>query len=801
MKYAKMREEELKNNIAKDFFTDFDCSHILKNIDFAVKQKQEYTLIDQYYLWAEAKAVRTDYRDMLTQLVLTIGKERTFNDYSPPQFLGCFDNTEIVFAPFSEFLEIFYMNDFNWNVAPSNSATREFKLVRQKIESLAQSNIYRFNFDTLEEELRFFIKENFVMGKSETGKIKIDKNNFIIVYNRWLEAVKPTIGILWEEAKEAGILDGDYYLADLISQDNVTLLDNLTVVLKSREYEVNRHTTNLGFINIDRAVFNDGQVAHKQFWSIYERPPREEYWDYIIARRDLLVPQDVRERKGAFYTPKIWVERSQAYMAEFFGENWQDEYYIWDCAAGTGNLLVGLTNKMNIWASTLEQGDVDVMYQRIANGANLLKTHTFKFDLLNDSFSKLPAKLKDIIKNEPQKLIIYINPPYAECGNTAGREQKKEVSSKNKMHKKYTNLLGRASRELFALFLYRIYKEIPGCKICNFAKLKTLTAPNYEKFRNSFQPKLERLFVVPAETFDNVTGHFPIGFHIWDTAKRERFEKITADVFVKNNGYFGKKSFYNFTSNVLKPHDAFASNGKKDIVKEYINDWIVFLNQQYSSQGSSIANLTYNCNDFQHYRRIALWNPDNLQKSISNMSVNEKNITVVCIYYAVRTAIPATWLNDRDQFLYPNNGWESDLVFQNDCLVYTLFHSNNNITAQNGINHWIPFGELDVDAQDKYNSNFMVRFMKGKAFSPMATEVLNAGRELWRYYHKHQGSNPDASFYDIREHFQGRDKTGKMNSKSKDEEYNKLLDELKQQMKTLANKIEHKIYKYGFLKR
>jgi hypothetical protein len=88
----------------------------------------------------------------------------------------------------------------------------------------------------------------------------------------------------------------------------------------------------------------------------------------IIERRDLLVPQDVRECKGSFFTPKIWVELSQKYIADVFGEDWQDEYYVWDCAAGTGNLLAGLTNKYNIWASTLDKADVDVMHDRIKNG-------------------------------------------------------------------------------------------------------------------------------------------------------------------------------------------------------------------------------------------------------------------------------------------------------------------------------------------------------------------------------------------------------------------------------------------------
>ena len=138
--------------------------------------------------------------------------------------------------------------------------------------------------------------------------------------------------------------------------------------------------------------FIDKQKAHLAFWNKYERPPKEEYWDYIVERRDLLVPQDIRERKGSFFTPQIWVELSQTYLTHVLGEDWQDEYYVWDCAAGTGNLLTGLTNKYNIWASTLDTQDINVMKDRIKNGANLLESHVFQFDFLNDDFNKLPEQ-------------------------------------------------------------------------------------------------------------------------------------------------------------------------------------------------------------------------------------------------------------------------------------------------------------------------------------------------------------------------------------------------------------------------
>jgi hypothetical protein len=57
----------------------------------------------------------------------------------------------------------------------------------------------------------------------------------------------------------------------------------------------------------------------------------------------------------------------------------------------------------------------------------------------------------------------------------------------------------------------------------------------------------------------------------------------------------------------------------------------------------------------------------------------------------------------------------------------------------------------------------------------------------------------DAAFYDIRNYFQGRN-TDRMNSKSADEVYTKLLADLKESLVLLAKKIEPKVYEYGFLK-
>ena len=808
MKYQNIREEELKNKVAQDYFWLYDCSKIIGNVDFCVSMHKtsKEAAEQESLLWAEAKKGSSDIYNSITQLILTIGKARTFDKFLPPPVLGAFDGEKIAFIPYNEIHDVFYLNDFNWTVTPSNYNTKEFQLIYRKVKNIIDQNLLLFYFEKDDKELKKFIKSNFIVGHFGISKIKIDKNNFMVIYNKWLQEVKPTIAVNWDVAKKSGIIDGDFYLADLLSSDNRTLKEKLFVLLKHDHYELDRKIDESGMFSRKQADFTDGQKAHTRFWNKYDRPPKEEYWDYIVERRDLLVPQDIRERKGSFFTPQIWVELSQKYIAEVLGENWQDEYYVWDCAAGTGNLLAGLTNKYNIWASTLDQQDVEVMHDRINNGANLLHDHVFQFDFLNDDFSKLPLPLKNII-NDPEKrkkLVVYINPPYAEV-SSIGIKGKAGVN-KSKAHDKYSEKIGTAGREIYILFLARLFDELNGCIIGEFSKLKALQGSAFSEFRDFFKAELIKSFVVPAYTFDNVKGNFPIGFKIWNTSSNKPFDNTISDVFDETGNLIGQKTF-----SVIEKSD-------------FINKWI----SKYKVKNDFIGFLAgTNGNDFQQNGIVYILNKKEQMANPRGIWISSQNLIPASIYYAVRRCVDQTWLNDRDQFLYPNDGWETDTEFQNDCLAFALFHSQNRITSREGINHWIPFTEQEVNAREKFESNFMTNFLKGKPklpqksfytlpilfeseesynrapikFSEEATAVFDAGRELWKYYHQQPDCNVNASLYDIREYFQGRNEKGKMNNRSEDETYMQLIGNLREKLRQLSKKIEPKVYEYGFLKR
>ena len=818
MYYKNIREEELKNKVGADWFKNFDTTEIIGNIDFSVFPSQGDLFGRIPLLWAEAKTGNYDTTTMFVQLILTIGKARTFDKTLPPAFLGAFDFQKIAFVPYISIQDIFYLNDFNWNVTPSNHETKEFQLIKERIEKTLKQNTHIYDYEKDAKELKFFIDRN-IANSTHTAKIKIDKNNFIPIYLRWLDIVKPSIEVNWDDLKKVGILDSDFYLADLFVDDKNTqnieddqsIRDSLFVIYQNQGYKIAKENLNQMF---DATISIRNKEVYQQFWKRYKRPPLKEYQEYIIERRDLLVPQDIRERKGAFFTPRQWVELSQKYLTDYLGENWQDEYYIWDCAAGTGNLLAGLTNKYNIYASTLDQADVNVMHERIEHGANLLKNHVFQFDFLNDEFipqkegGKMPDSLYEIISNEEKrkKLVIYINPPYAEAGTTRQRTgtgiNKENVSKGNKTHTKYKPIIKQAANEIFALFLIRIYKEIPQCKIAEFSKLKILQSSNFSYFRNEYRAKLEKIFIVPANTFDNVKGKFPIGFKIWNGEINEIFDRIISSAYIYEKGEIKRDIDEIFI-----------------LPKSYITKWI-----KKGNQKENIGMMNSGRTDFQNQNLVHIQNETN-DKSHS-IYIDKNNLILTSLFFAIRWVIEATWKNDRRQYEIPTDGWQTDTEFQNDCLAYTLFHGQNRISSKEGINHWIPFTEQEVDAPERFASNFMTDFIKGKikpteeehqkifnqdnlnlipsaplVFSSEAQAVFDAGRELWRYYMKQENSNPNASLYDIREHFQGRNDKGKMNNNSSDETYTQLIGKLREALKVLAEKITPKVFEYGFLRK
>ncbi len=230
--------------------------------------------------------------------------------------------------------------------------------------------------------------------------------------------------------------------------------------------------------------------------------------------------------------------------------------------------------------------------------------------------------------------------------------------------------------------------------------------------------------------------------------------------------------------------------------------------------------------DFQNNNFVNLANNKNPKRNITFFGLTLTNLLIGAIYFSIRHCIKATWQNDRDQFYAPyDDAFQDDSEFKNNCLTFMLFHSKNRIMSTQGANHFIPFDEEEVGAKERYTSHVLLDFLKGGIkeegdslflndkkenkplkFSPSASRVFDAGREIYRYYHTQDFTNHDynanVSLYDIKEFFQGRNAQGKLNPpvKVKDTYYKQLYANLQDALKDLAKEIQPKVYEYGFLR-
>ncbi|MEY3997042.1 MAG: hypothetical protein RL344_1385, partial [Pseudomonadota bacterium] len=665
-----------------------------------------------------------------------------------------------------------------------------------------------FRIETHEDEFIQTIKNAIKTG--DIIRTAITPNNLKQVFDKWIAMIGQEIqGVATEEY---ALL----FFADIMSDGTVSTHQNLPAellhknnkpvfCLNNRNYELSSHE------------------GYRQFWAIYDRPPKQEYRNYLLERRDSLIPIDERSFKGAYYTPLHVVDKAYEKLEATLGKQWQKDYIVWDMCCGVGNLEVKHSNPRNVFMSTLDTADIDVM--------KATKTCTaatrFQYDYLNDDITddgqidysltgKVPAALQQAIK-DGKKILILINPPYAEAGSTLGKESKGDVA-KTKVALTLMNNYGKASNELFTQFIARIAQEIPTATLAMFSTLKYVNAPNFEKFRDAWNARYLDGFVVHSKAFDGLTGNFPISFLIWKTANLRRSKKIILDeipveVLDKHAKPINEKVYqYNNIDTYLNKWIERPKANKVEVVplKNTVSVSTA-PNTTILSKWSdnAIAYCFCDSNDFQNAVQSTVLFSSTYFKG-HGFYVTKKNLWQVAVVFTVRRVIKPTWLNDRDQFSQPTQPLSN--AFKMDCLIWMLFNGSN-LTASadklewNGkqwsiVNHFIPFTESEVGANDRFESDFMVQYLQDKRLSIEAQTVMAEGLKLWQAYFMHTDvrgvrdelklNRPDVGWYQIRKALQARNNSGDyvpINFKPFEDAY-----------KTLTEKLRPMVFELGFLR-
>lgn len=725
-------------------------------------------------IWFEAKhGTKSTTYEMFAQLFYYAQIDLKKGEALPP-FLAVIDTEKAAIMETENALSLLKDKKIEWGKSGS-------KVSRELIEHISPhigTHLVSFRLQTHEQE---FVQAVKVAIKEERLlRAQITPSNLKQVFDKWVE-------MIGREIKDAP--EDKYallFFADIMSDGKISTHQNLPAELIHRNAEP-------AFV-LDGKVYGLGnKEGYRQFWAIYHRPPQEEYRNYLLERRDSLIPLDERSFKGAYYTPLHVVEKAYDKLAETLGKNWQKDYIVWDMCCGVGNLEVKHSNHRNIYMSTLDQADVDVMHAT----RTCVAAARFQYDYLNDDINefgqidysltnKMPEGLKKAIA-EKKKILVFINPPYAEATNFENIATGIEAENKSGVAKtkiaNHMETYGKASKELFTQFLARIALELPTATVAMFSTMKYVNAPNFEKFRQNWHAKYLGGFVIPSQTFEGLTGKFPIGFLIWKTEQNSeqkcQIDEVHVEVLDKKATPIGEKTFYSLPNKSFlnvwlerpKANKTPAIPLKNGILpavtKPRVKTW----------SENAIAYMYCGVNDLQHAEQQTI-----IYSSVygggNGFYITPENLWKSSVIFSVRRLVKPTWLNDRDQFLQPTQPLSDE--FKNDCLVWMLFNRCQRTAGADGlewegkkwslVNHFIPFTETEVDATERFESDFMSQYLANKEFSAEAKGVLEAGRDLWKAYFSKTDvyavreelklNRPDVGWYQIRNALKRRDESG-----------------------------------------
>jgi hypothetical protein len=695
-------------------------------------------------VWFEAKGGPTVPLIMFAQLIVYIRGARLRGE-AVPAFLAVIDTEKGAILPTERALPALDDETIVWPA----SGSRVGKEFAAQLAPYIDRHFTTYPVATLADEFCAAIKD--VIRDGAIIKTPITPDNLRQVFDKWVAMIGRELDVA--ETDFSTLFFADIMFDEAVGEASYGSIGAHLVTLDRRPAFVL-----LGSEAGPLRVSNVG--AYNNFWSIYLRPPEQHHRRWLYERRELLFPMDQIRFQGEFYTPLHIVDKAYAQLLATLGEGWQDRYIVWDMCCGIGNLETKHSNPRDVYMSTLLERDIGIMRENnICLGAGM-----FQYDYLNDDItdfgeidynltSKVPMALRRAIADAKagvegaKPILVLINPPYAESGSGIAKGDENKIGvERTRINNAMREMnLGYASKELFVQFLIRIRQELPTATLAMFSTLKYVNAPNFEPFRRVWKAKYLDGFVVHSRAFDGLKGDFPIGFLIWNQAMKEPVQDISTIEIDRNGALVGQKTY------AVRPASSLLNVWMDKTIAQggpalpLSNALKVSNNPRPKRQyAGSIGYLYASNNDLQHAGQETL-----ITSSIftagngGGVFLTSQNLWQAAIVFAMRMLAEHTWQNHNDQFLQPSKPLSDE--FKSDCLIWMLFAGKNLTAGADGlrwndrdwslVNHFIPFTEAEVGATGRFESDFMVRHMKGMTFSAEAQAVLDEGRTLWQRFH------------------------------------------------------------------
>lgn len=748
---------------------------------------------------------------------------REYSGSKLPPYICVIDKNEGFIIRTADFKQ-FYTSSakkYDWDRAASTPSPA---LIEDIENSSVIEEVRVYNFAYIHEEQRFV--ERYLRLSSEQlqfdffDKKAITEENFWDVFSYWNR--------LFGDYVRNGHQPAEYFLADV---------------------EEGKSFPNPAIKGEIIFTLNDGMLhpkpispkKYQQFWENYERL-RSEKMRSVKQKADRLIEIEERRFRGDFYTPIEFAEKGLAYLESVLGREWwkSGKYRFWDMCAGTGNLEFSLPTSalQYCYISTINEDDANYCSRIYPNAAAV-----FQYDYLNDDIEhltdaalkyskpKMPQQLLNDLQNPDLKWVVFINPPFA-TAQSEGKEQGKESKDGVSMTLLRTMMTeegyGAASRELFTQFLYRISKEFRdrSCHLCLFSKTKYLTATNDQPIRDGFfQYAYRRGFIFHSKCFHGTKGNFPVGFLIWDMDKKHRVpldnQMIILDVFNEACEKIGTKKIHSVNRdglNVWCPRPSRSVKSGAGMRMPRFSSPFVLKTTNKDERGTVahgfICCCSSNGDDFQHQNGVFLLSAP--YSSAGAFSVIPDNFERAMTLFSVKRIPKASWTNDKNLFYAPSTTPSQE--FSNDCVVYAAFAQDNGCVALKDVeyegktwqivNHMFPFSLEEVRSWQCSHPSlatqlavanedmFLAKWFQDKQLSPEAKEVRESARTLYRYFYQ-ELVNTDWIEAKIKVWNVGLYQIKK--ALADDSEGQRLIADLKEKLRGLADKLLPQIYEYGFI--
>lgn len=670
---------------------------------------------------------------------------------------------------------VFHTNDIidfldeetDWTIAPSSAHILNPDFVL-KIAQSEKLNPYIFNVD-----------DNFSF-KAVADKIKDLAANV----QRYVHITEHNIANIYETFLGRVIKNSKKYS----SKELVSIF--MGIITNGDEYykhpsKKNCLVTPKGNVEIDNSKFDS-------FFSYFQKnyTPQEIVKFTEIA--DRLIEDTERRNSGDFFTPTLFVDKAHRMIEQQFGEDWKENYVVWDCAAGTLNLTRDYYFK-ELYCSTLFDSELEI-------GKNYNKEATkFQFDFLNDYLpmpndlisegNKVPDGLVQALK-ENKPFIFFINPPY---GKSTGQKNMQAGQTTETAVCKQMKADKLDSSEFIKQFLYRITKikeayNLTNVNVCCFTNPSWMLKPQSENFRKLWFKnfKFENGIMFCASEFADCSSQWGITFNIWTSGEQEEKNNFVHTLVEKNEDNeivtIGEKTLYNFdgqdiitTNQYIQAPNKNSTKTEKEIVYCKDNKNIVFEKANIKATDDYICTIDCPGNDIQQNQFCQISNRK-LGIVGGNLALTKSNLLESCVVLTIKQLITTNWAIDKDQY---NMNVTIPDTFKYDCLAKALFanycmsYRLENDRLKNEF-FWMSKDEMLNLANENNNNElftdartdtdrFVYKFIEEhkSEFSAEALEVLQAAKDLvhksFKYRQmfndeepKYQINNWDCGWYQIK---------------------------------------------------